>query len=194
MALTASTMLALGTEAPDFDLPSVTGGEGVTLSSTEGEKGTLVAFVCAHCPFVVHVAEEIGRVWRDYGRLGLGMVGVCSNDADAYPADAPAGMARAAGEWGWEFPVLHDGSQDVAKAYTAACTPDFFLFDAGRSLVYRGQLDGSRPDNGIPLTGINLRLAIDALIEGREVDRNQQPSMGCNIKWRPGNEPAYART
>ncbi|MCH7493239.1 thioredoxin family protein [bacterium] len=193
MALTPSTMLALGTEAPDFSLPDATTNETVTLASARGEHGLLVMFICSHCPFVVHIQDELAKLGREFRNHGLGMVAICANDASAHPADAPAGLAKQAREFGFRFPYLYDETQEVAKAYTAACTPDFFLFGSDLALVYRGQLDGSRPNNGIPVTGIDLRVAVDALLEDRGIYPNQSPSAGCNIKWRPGNEPDYAK-
>jgi len=188
MSATASTMLPLGTPAPDFDLPNVAGGR-LSLADSIG-RSLLVIFLCRHCPFVVHVAGELARVGRTYGDR-VALVAISANDADAYPDDAPASLAKAAAAWGWPFPVLHDASQAVAKAYHAACTPDFFLFDAGHRLVYRGQLDDARPGNGVPVTGKDLRAALDACLAGRPCAAVQRPSLGCNIKWRPGNEPAY---
>jgi len=181
-------MLPLGTPAPDFDLPNVTGGRRRRTDLTG--RPLLVIFLCRHCPFVVHVAEELARIGRDYGDR-VAIVGISANDDDTYPDDRPESLATGAAEWGWTFPVLHDASQVVAKAYTAACTPDLFLFDAGHKLVYRGQLDDSRPGNGVPITGADLRAALDACLAGRPCAAEQRPSLGCNIKWRPGNEPAY---
>jgi len=190
MVAVASTMLALGTAAPDFSLPDVVSGKTVSPSVADGEKGLLVMFVSRHCPYVQHVKQELARLGKDYvGRVGI--VAISANDVVSYPDDSPANLKRMALEIGFNFPVCYDESQEVAKAYSAACTPDFFLFDAGRKLVYRGQLDDSRPGNGKPLTGRDLRAALDCLIAGRQVDEDQKPSLGCNIKWRPGNEPHY---
>jgi len=184
-----STMLPLGTEAPDFSLADVVSGRTVTLSDFENEYALLVMFICRHCPYVKHVRAEIARLARDHDASGLGVVGISSNDPDAYPEDAPENLAADAVEAGYVFPYLFDETQEVAKAYTAACTPDFFLFDRDRRLVYRGQLDASRPGNGVPVTGEDLRSAIDAVLGGRPVAEEQRPSVGCSIKWRPGNEP-----
>ena len=190
MVAVASTMLALGTAAPDFSLPDVVSGKTVSPSVADGEKGLLVMFVSRHCPYVQHVKQELARLGKDYvGRVGI--VAISANDVVSYPDDSPANLKRMALEIGFNFPVCYDESQEVAKAYSAACTPDFFLFDASRKLVYRGQLDDSRPGNGKPLTGRDLRAALDCLIAGRQVDEDQKPSLGCNIKWRPGNEPHY---
>jgi len=193
----SSTMLALGTPAPDFSLPDVASGKTVTLADFADQKALLVMFVCAHCPYVVHVQPELARLARDYAGKSVGFVAITANDVAQYPQDAPqptAAMARAAG---WTFPFLYDESQSVAKAYTAACTPDLFLFDAARKLVYRGQLDSSRPGRGPDrpgsgvLNGENIRAALDAVLAGQPVSPDQKPSIGCNIKWKPGNEPAY---
>ena len=156
----------------------------------------LVAFICNHCPFVQHVAGELAALSRDLPARGVAMVAISSNDVAAYPADSPEAMAAEAARQGWAFPYLYDETQAVAKAYRAACTPDFFLFDAvsadgGRRLVYRGQLDASRPGNGLPVTGADLRAAVDAVLAGRPLPEDQRPSLGCNIKWKPGNEPEY---
>jgi len=190
-------MLALATSAPDFSLPAVATGEIVSLADFAEDKALLVMFVCAHCPYVVHVQPELTRLASDYAGRSLGIVAITANDAAQYPQDAPepsAAMARAAG---WTFPFLYDESQAVAKAYTAACTPDFFLFDSARRLAYRGQLDNSRPGRGPDrpgagvLNGADLRAAIDAVLSGGSVSPDQKPSIGCNIKWKPGQEPAY---
>jgi thiol-disulfide isomerase/thioredoxin len=195
----SSTMLALGTAAPDFSLPDVLTGRTVSLSDFAEKKALLVMFVCAHCPYVIHVRPELTRLARDYADKSLAVVAITANDAAQYPQDAPqpsAAMARAAD---WSFPFLYDESQAVAKAYTAACTPDFFLFDDKRRLVYRGQLDDSRPGRGEDrpgrgtLSGADLRMAIDAVLAGQPVNPDQKPSIGCNIKWKPGHEPAFFR-
>jgi peroxiredoxin len=191
MARTASTMLALGTPAPDFALPEVTSGRIVSLASFADCKALLVMFICKHCPFVVHVRDELSRLGKDYAASGLGIVAISANDAANYPDDRPERLTAMVVEAGFVFPLLYDESQETAKAYTAACTPDFFLFDVGRRLVYRGQLDDSRPGNGIPVTGTDLRAAIDAVLAGRTVPAEQKPSIGCNIKWKPGNNPPY---
>ena len=193
----SSTMLALGTAAPNFALPDVATGKTVQLAGFADRKALLVMFVCAHCPYVVHVRAELARLARDYAGKSVGLVAITANDVTDYPQDAPepsAAMARAAG---WTFPLLYDASQAVAKAYTAACTPDFFLFDAPRKLVYRGQLDSSRPGRGADrpgggeLNGADVRAALDAVLADRPVNPDQRPSIGCNIKWKRGNEPAY---
>lgn len=187
----ASTMLDLGTEAPDFALLDVTTGRTVRLADLDGRSGVLVMFLCRHCPYVTHVREGIARVGRDYRATDLSIVAIAANDPDAYPEDAPASLAEEARTAGYTFPYLFDETQDVAKAYTAACTPDFFLFDGDRRLVYRGQFDDSRPRNDLPVTGKDLRAAIDAVLARRPVAEDQRPSLGCGIKWRPGNEPSY---
>jgi peroxiredoxin len=193
----SSTMLDLGTAAPDFALPDVLSGKTVKLTDFADRKALLVMFVCAHCPYVVHVRPELARLARDYASRGVGFVGITANDVEQYPQDAPEPTAAMAREAGWIFPLLYDESQAVAKAYTAACTPDFFLFDAGRNLVYRGQLDSSRPGRGPDrpgggvLNGADIRAALDAVLSGGPVNADQKPSIGCNVKWKPGNEPGY---
>jgi len=187
-----STMLPLGTKAPGFELPDVTTGRTVSLSDFEDREALLVMFICRHCPYVKHVREELARLGRDFADSELGVVAISSNDVEEYPEDRPESLAEDAREAGYVFPYLFDESQAVAKAYTAACTPDFFLFDADRALVYRGQLDDSRPSNGLPVTGEDLREAIDAVFAGEPVSKEQRASIGCGIKWRAGNEPAYA--
>lgn len=191
MVLTASTMLGLGTEAPDFQLPDVTTGETVSLDDLSGNRALLVMFICKHCPYVVHVQEELARLGNEYQARDVGVVAIASNDVDAYPGDAPGELKSMAREHGFQFPYCFDESQEIAKAYTAACTPDFFLFDQDRRLAYRGQLDDSRPGSDAPVTGEDLRGAIDTVLAGDAPDPEQQPSLGCNIKWKPGNEPAY---
>ena len=188
MAVT-STMLALGTSAPDFALPDVTTGETLRLSDLEGKKALLVMFICRHCPYVLHVRDELARLGHDYEGSDLAIVAISANDPAEYPEDAPESLAEEARTAGYAFPYLFDETQGVAKAYTAACTPDFFLFDERRELVYRGQLDASRPGSGIPVTGEDLRAAIEATRSRRPVGADQRPSLGCSIKWRPGNEP-----
>jgi peroxiredoxin len=189
---TPSTMLELGTGAPDFRLPGVSaGGKEVALGDFAATPALLVAFICNHCPFVQHVAGELAALSRDLPARGCAMVAISSNDVGAYPADSPDAMAAEAARQGWAFPYLYDESQEVARAYRAACTPDFFLFDGDRKLVYRGQLDASRPGNGLPVTGADLRAAVDSVLAGRPVPEDQRPSLGCNIKWKPGNEPEY---
>ncbi len=189
MAVTPSTMLPLGTPAPDFTLPDAE-GRTVSLSDLQGP-ALLVAFICYHCPFVAHIRKEFGSFAREYQEKGLSVVAIVSNDLEQYPQDGPAGVRAEAEEGGYTFPYLLDETQEVAKAYEAACTPDFFLFDGDRKLVYRGQFDGSRPGNGVPVTGQDLRAAVDALLAGRQVSEDQRTSIGCNIKWKPGNAPEY---
>jgi thiol-disulfide isomerase/thioredoxin len=186
-----STMLALETAAPPFSLPEPLTGRTVALEDF-ARRPLLVMFLCNHCPYVQHIREGLVQLGRDYEGRGLGMVAISANDAEAYPEDAPEELAREARAHGYAFPYLYDQSQRVARVFTAACTPDFFLFDATHRLVYRGQFDGSRPGSGIPVTGEDLRRAIDAVLAGRAVPAQQLPSLGCSIKWRPGNEPAYA--
>jgi peroxiredoxin len=190
MAVT-STMLALGTKAPDFTLPDVVSGREVSLDDFDGSKGMLVMFICNHCPYVRHVRDELARFGRDYQDEDLGIVAISANDADQYPDDGPDAMRKEALRTGYTFPYLFDAEQTVASAYTAMCTPDFFLFDADRDLVYRGRLDDSRPNSGTPVTGADLRAAVDAVLSGHLVSTDQRPSMGCSIKWKPGNVPAY---
>jgi peroxiredoxin len=184
MARTPSTMVPLGTSAPDFRLPDTVSGSSVSLGQLKGETGTLVMFICNHCPFVKHVNPELLRLSRDYAGQGISLVAISSNDALQYPEDGPERMKETAAEWGYDFPYLYDESQSVARAYDAACTPDFFLFDQDLALVYRGQLDESRPGNGKPLTGKDMRNAFDALLARRPVDPQQFPGIGCNIKWK----------
>lgn len=192
MTLVASTMLAHGTEAPDFALPNVVSGETVSLKSSAGERGLLVMFICRHCPYVKHVEGELARIGRDYADSGVGIVAISSNEIGGYPEDAPDKLKAQTEELGFVFPYCYDETQETARAFTASCTPDFFLFDADLKLVYRGQLDDSRPGNGLPVDGLDLREALDALLAGDEPTRREQkPSIGCNIKWKPGNEPSY---
>ncbi|MGI9189012.1 MAG: thioredoxin family protein [Longimicrobiaceae bacterium] len=191
MARTASTMLPLGTPAPDFRLPD-TEGKTVALDDFADAPALLVMFICNHCPFVQHVRDELARLGRDYRPRGAAIVAISSNDAEAYPQDGPDAMRREKEAVGYTFPYLYDESQEVAKAYGAACTPDFYLFDEDRRLVYRGQLDASRPGNALPVTGEDLRAALEATLAGAAANPNQVPSIGCNIKWKPGNEPAYS--
>ncbi len=190
MVKTPSTMPPLGMEAPTFSLPD-THGHTVLLENFADAPGLLVAFICNHCPFVKHLRAELTAFARKYQEKGLAVVGINSNDVATYPADSPEMMAREVEEVGYTFPYLFDESQSVAKAYTAACTPDFFLFDGDRRLVYRGQFDDSRPGSDLPVTGGDLRAAADALLEGRPIPGPHRPSVGCNIKWKPGNEPDY---
>ncbi len=188
MARTESNMLPLGTEAPDFTLPDCE-GEQHSLADAGDAPAVLIMFICNHCPFVKHVREEIARLARDYTLRDVAVFAINSNDAEAYPDDSPAKMREEAARSGYSFPYLVDEDQSVAKAYQAACTPDFYVFDGERRLAYRGQLDSSRPSNGRPVTGADLRAALDAVLEGRPVSEDQRPSIGCNIKWKPGNAP-----
>jgi len=190
MALTPSTMLPLGTAAPDFDLPDVVSGKKFSLRDFDEKRALLVMFICKHCPYVKHIRDELARLGRDYAKSDLDIVAISSNDADEYPDDSPGELKKFAVQAGFTFPLLYDETQRAAKIYTAACTPDFFLFDANRKLVYRGQLDDSRPNHGTP-DGRDLRAAIDALLHNQPVSPNQKPSVGCNIKWKAGNEPDY---
>lgn len=186
----ASTMTPLGSVAPDFALPDVTTGRTVALADLDGPKGVLVMFLCRHCPYVAHVREGVARMADDLADSGLSMVAISANDPATYPLDAPESLAEEAREVGYRFPYLFDETQAVARAYGAACTPDFFLYDAGRRLVYRGQFDDSRPANGVPVTGRDLRRAIDAVVDGRPVPADQKPSVGCSIKWREDDRPS----
>ncbi|MDY0166018.1 MAG: thioredoxin family protein [Thermoguttaceae bacterium] len=192
MVRTPSTMLPLGTQAPDFSLPDPD-GKLVSLSDFSDAPVLLVAFICNHCPFVKHIAEGFAALAKDYQAKGVAVVAINSNDVENYPDDSPAKMAEEIKARGYTFPYLLDETQQVAKAYRAACTPDFYVFDAGRQLVYRGQLDGSRPGNEVPVTGEDLRAALDAALAGRPTADDQKPSIGCNIKWKAGNEPEYFR-
>lgn len=183
MARTLSKMLPLGTKAPEFSLLDTVTDKTLDLQSMKGEKGTLIMFICNHCPFVIHVNPEISRLGEEYQSKGIGFIAISSNDIKNYPQDAPHLMKQVAKEQFYSFPYLYDETQEVAVAYQAACTPDFYLFDEHLELVYRGQLDDSRPGNGRPLTGSDLRSAMDALLNNEEIDPNQKPSIGCNIKW-----------
>jgi peroxiredoxin len=189
----ASVMLPLGTPAPPFQLRDVVSGQVYSLDSFKDKSAFLVMFLCRHCPYVQHVQHEIAKIGRDYADSGLGIVAISSNDPGQYPDDTPERLKDMAQRLGFRFPFCFDETQEVAKAYKAACTPDFYLFDAQRRLVYRGQLDDSRPSNRLPVTGRDLRAAIDAALAGKPVDGNQKPSIGCSIKWKPGNAPDYAR-
>ncbi|MEH2308683.1 thioredoxin family protein [Nostoc sp.] len=191
MALTASTMLPLRTKAPDFNLPEVVSGKATSLSTFADKKALLVMFICRHCPFVKHIQQELVQLGKDYFTSDLAIVAISANDAKNYPDDAPESLQAFATEQGFNFTLCYDESQETAKAYTAACTPDFFVFDDQRKLVYRGQLDDSRPSNGKPVTGADLRAAIEAVLAGKPVTSDQKPSVGCNIKWKPGNQPSY---
>ena len=190
MVKTASTMLSLGTVAPDFSLPDPEGTR-VSLSDFRDAPALLVVFMCNHCPYVKHVACGLAALARDYQGKGVAVAGINSNDWTSYPDDSPAKMAEEIKQRGYTFPYLYDELQEAAKLYQAACTPDFYLFDRERRLVYRGQMDDSRPGSDIPVTGKDLRAALDAVLAGKPVSQDQKPSIGCNIKWRPGNEPDY---
>jgi peroxiredoxin len=190
MVAVNSTMLPLGTKAPDFRLPDPS-GKVVALADFKNAPALLVIFMCNHCPYVKHVRDGLAKLARGYQPRGVAVVGINANDAANYPADSPARMAEDATAAGYSFPYLHDETQAVAKAYRAACTPDLYLFGKDQRLVYRGQLDDSRPGNGIPVTGKDLRAALDAVLAGKPVSPIQRPSIGCNIKWKPGNEPDY---
>ena len=190
MALTPSTMLPLGTAAPDFKLPD-TNGKTISLADFKGKPALLVIFMCNHCPYVKHIRAGLAQLARDYTPLGAAIVGINANDAANYPEDSPAKMAQEVKSAGYIFPYLYDESQAVAKSYRGACTPDIFVFDQNRKLAYRGQFDDSRPGNGIPVTGKDLRAALDAVLAGKPVSANQKASIGCNIKWKPGGEPDY---
>jgi len=191
MSRTLSTMLELGTIAPDFALPDVVSGQTISLNTFSGKKALWVMFICRHCPFVKHVQQELARIGRDYSNKDVGMVAISSNDAGSFPDDSPSSLKQMAQELGFKFPFCYDENQETAKAYAAACTPDFYLFNEARQLVYRGQLDDSRPGNDLPVTGRDLRAALDAVLEDRPVAGNQRPSIGCNIKWKAGAAPEY---
>jgi peroxiredoxin len=184
-------MLPLGTKAPDFALPDVVSGTEVSLGDFDAKKGLVVMFICNHCPYVRHVRDELARFGMDYLSADLGIVAISSNDPDQYPEDGPAAMKEEATTYGYAFPYLFDADQSVAAAYTAMCTPDFFLFDPHRELAYRGRFDETRPNMGVPATGADLRAAANAVLAGQPVSEAQWPSMGCSIKWKPGNTPAY---
>jgi peroxiredoxin len=191
MVRTASTMLALGVSAPDFKLIDVVSESSISLATFADKQALLIMFISVHCPFVKHVQSQLAEIGKDYLPKGLGIVAISPNDIEKYPDDAPEHLVALAHSAPFNFPVCCDPTQTVAKAYTAACTPDFFLFDRERHLAYRGQLDDSRPSNGKPVTGQDLRQAIESLLAGKDVDSNQRPSIGCNIKWIPSNEPEY---
>jgi peroxiredoxin len=190
MAVTPSTMLPLGTEAPSFSLPNVD-GRTVSRDDFKDSTGLLVVFMCNHCPYVKHVIDDFSRLAAEYQERGIAVVGISANDVSSFPEDAPDQMARVSKKYGFTFPYLYDEAQEVARVYHAACTPDFFLFDGKNRLYYRGQLDGSRPGNDTPITGEDLTGAVDALLDGKPSPDPQRPSMGCNIKWKPGKEPDY---
>lgn len=191
MVMVESTMLALGTQAPAFALADVESGKTISLDTFKDSKALLIMFICVHCPFVKHVEQELAKIGRDYIDQGLGIVAISSNSIETHPQDAPEHMKAQVKTQGFKFPYCYDETQAVAKAYTAACTPDFFLFDGDFKLSYRGQLDDSRPSNGKPVTGKDLRSAIDTALAGQTLTTDQLPSVGCNIKWAPGQEPVY---
>ena len=193
MPETPSTMLDLGTQLPPFSLPDFT-GKIVSNADFKSSKALLVAFICKHCPFVKHIRAEFARFAKEYEAKGLNVVAIMSNSIEEFPEDGPEGMKQEAAEAGYNFPYLFDKDQKAAKAFKAACTPDLFLFDGGGRLAYRGQFDGSRPKNNVPITGADLRAAADAVLAGKAPSENQRPSIGCNIKWYPGNEPEYFST
>jgi thiol-disulfide isomerase/thioredoxin len=193
MAATESTMLGLGTPAPDFALPDAVSGRTIHLADFAGKQGLLVMFLCPHCPYVKHIQHGLAPLLQEYRSQPLGIVAISSNDVAQFPEDSPEGLRQSALDLGFDFPYCYDESQEVAKAYQAACTPDFFLFDDSRHLVYRGQFDSSRPKNTEPVTGADLRAALDAVLAGQPISAEQRPSIGCNIKWKPGNEPEYYR-
>jgi peroxiredoxin len=184
MAATESTMLALGTPAPAFSLPDVVSGRTISVETFAGKKALLVMFLCPHCPYVQHIQKPLAAMANQYAAAGLATVAISSNDIAQYPEDGPAGMLGQARDCGFEFPYCYDESQGVARSYQAACTPDFFLFDAQRKLVYRGQFDGARPKNDVPVTGADLQSAIEMVLAGKPIAAEQRPSIGCNIKWR----------
>ncbi|EDZ68568.1 Redoxin superfamily [Nitrosococcus oceani AFC27] len=184
-------MLDLGTQAPDFQLLEPATGRTVSLADFKGAGGLLVIFMCNHCPYVKHISSALSQFAREYQPKGLAIVGISVNDVENYPDDSPEKMAEEVEAQGYIFPYLYDETQEIAKAYKAACTPDFFLFDKNHKLVYRGQFDDSRPGNDLPVTGEDLQTAVKAVLSGQPIPNEQRPSMGCNIKWKPGNEPDY---
>jgi peroxiredoxin len=190
MVKTASTMLPLGTQAPDFSLPNVD-GTTVSLADFKGQPALVVMFICNHCPFVKHLADALAEFGREYQQQGAAVVAISANDVATHPADSPEQMVHEAENRGYTFPYLYDETQDVAKAYKAACTPDFYVLDKNQKLAYRGQFDASRPGNGVPITGEDLRRAVDAVLAGKDAPQKQIPSIGCNIKWIEGKEPGY---
>ncbi|MCB1153305.1 thioredoxin family protein [bacterium] len=190
MVMVTSQMMDLGTKAPDFELPDFN-GKTHSRADFEGNKGLLVVFMCNHCPYVIHIEDKLAEIAKEYQDKGVAVVGINSNDIGNYPADSPEKMKERAEKVGFTFPYLLDESQEVAKAYRASCTPDLFLFDADHTLVYRGQFDSTRPDQGRPATGEDIKAALEALVQSREIPQNQRPSAGCNIKWKSGNAPAY---
>ncbi len=184
MARTPSNMIPLGTVAPDFSLPDTVSGKTVSLQDLKSDKATVIMFICNHCPFVKHMDEQLVALAKDYQAKGVSIIAISSNDVDNYPQDSPELMTQEAAKLGYTFPYLYDESQEVAKAYEAACTPDFYVFDKDLKCAYRGQLDSSRPGNGLPVDGADLRAALDEILEGREVSAPQIPSIGCGIKWK----------
>jgi thiol-disulfide isomerase/thioredoxin len=193
MVETYSQMLALGTQAPEFSLKDAVSGKVFSLKDFAGHPSLVVMFICNHCPFVKHILDELTRFANESGERGVGIIAINSNSFETHPQDSPPHMKELAVERGWKFPFLFDEIQGAAKAYRAACTPDFFVFDGTRRLVYRGQFDDSRPGNKIPVTGKDLRGAVDSVLAGKPAPHDQKPSIGCNIKWKPGNEPDYFR-
>ena len=191
MVMVSSTMLELGTPAPAFALPDVVSGDTITLDTFAGQPALVVMFICQHCPFVKHVQDELARLGHDYVPKNVGVLAVSANSVQTHPQDGPEHLKAMATTLNFNFPYCYDATQAMAKAYTAACTPDFFVFDGDRQLVYRGQLDDSRPGNDVPVTGKDLRAAIDTVLAGNALSPDQKPSIGCNIKWAPGNEPEY---
>ena len=191
MVSVESQMLPLGTKAPSFTLYDIITDQELSLDEMRGKNGTLVFFISNHCPYVVHLRDHFKSVFNEYERRGVSFVAVCSNDIETYPIDSPEHMKELAEELDWKFSIVFDESQEVAKSYRAACTPDFFLFDNDLKLYYRGQFDSSRPKNDQPVTGQDLRNALNSLLAGNKPPEDQFPSLGCNIKWKPGNEPDY---
>lgn len=191
MSRTLSTMLGIGTQAPDFSLPEPATGKTVSLSDVDGSDALLVTFMCNHCPYVIHIQKALSDMIKEYQPKGLAAVGINANDVANYQDDSPEKMVEAVNQVGYTFPYLYDESQEVAKSYMAACTPDFFLFDKNKKLVYRGQFDDARPGNDDPVNGKDMRAAIEAALAGQAQSEEQKPSMGCNIKWKAGNEPDY---
>lgn len=191
MVMVSSTMLELGTPAPDFALPDVVSGDIISLSTFAEKSALLVMFICEHCPFVKHVQDELAKIGKDYEGKNLGILAISANSVQTHPQDGPEHLKRMAETLGFTFPYCYDETQETAKVYTAACTPDFFVFDGDCKLAYRGQLDDSRPGNDLPVTGADLRAALDTVLAGKSVSPDQKPSIGCNIKWTPGNEPEY---
>jgi peroxiredoxin len=191
MPETPSTMAPLGTQAPTFRLPDAITGKIVSLDDFKGAPALLVMFICNHCPYVQHIRTQLAQVARNYQKKGVAVVAISPNDVRQFPDDSPEKMKQEAQTYGYSFPYLFDENQEVAKAYEAACTPDLYVFDRNRKLVYRGQFDDSRPSNGKPVTGADLTAALDAVLAGRPLAKDQKASVGCNIKWKPGNEPNY---